>query len=376
MTTLHQLQSALNHRSPEQLRDLLAPDFHLGGLPSEMSIAGVMAGLPATNVQIVDVQILSLHRTASGYRVEAGLYERHIARGLKLGIAPNGKILWIGEGKPEAGSHIDAPDVFASAFVPSGGLIYVRVKVNGRDGYFLVDTGSSGWLLNQRYFAPEPARRLLALSVGAHGVRTPIGQAEVASFAWGKMKAGHFEAEIKDLSNFETPKITPLLGAIGQAQLRDRALLVDWRRELVQIKATNRNGSPKVPDPARPLAVVPFDYFLHLPAFAAKVGNRSYTMLFDSGCSSTIFPNRADLGSHFRQTGSRVNLSDGSTPRNLALAFGVVDAVTIGKLALADVPVIVYPIPYLGDRAMLGTPLFAVGKIEINFRARQIRIFP
>lgn len=373
--TLRQFRAALNDRSFELLQPVLAPDLRIDDMPSGLSRDGLKAGLPALQGRIVDWQILSLARRSGGLEGRVAFYMKGGVMEMAMGFTPDGRIRTISAGRGRVEGGVKMPDLMTSPFLQSSGLMFVQARVDGRAGWFLVDSGSSDFLLNRKYFTPAKTDGVFSISAGIHGVEEPIGMMEVGSFAWENLRATRINAAIKNLTDLERPENTPLLGAIGYTQLKSSAMVVDWGRRRIQLYATQRNGERKIPEPEPPGAVVPFSYDLHLPVLQARVGNRPRTFLFDSGASINLMPDAEGLAGHFRQTESRAGLSDGGQMRAVTAQVGLVDRIELGPVVLSDFPIMIFAIPYLEGRGLLGAPLLAQGRVEINFRKREMRFW-
>lgn len=374
-TTLKQFHKAFNLRSFAALEPVLSPDFHFDGLPPGMSLDGLRASLPAVEMRMTDVQLLSLRRQGDGFAARVGLYFSNGAAEAGMGFAPSGKIRAITFGSGRPAPPVPAPDVVTSRFVESRGLMFIRVKVDGRAGFFLVDSGSSEMLMNAKYYSAAMPQELFPISAGIHGMKKPLGGMRIGIFQWENWRISDVNATVRDLANLERPENTPLLGAIGHAQFKNAALVVDWERQQIQVFATSKNGMRKVEDRVTPKAVVPFSYELHLPALPARIGPRNFVMLFDSGASGNLLPDVENLAGHFQRMGTQGELSDGGVRRRIDAPFGRVDEVVLGDLSLLNLPVIIHGIPYLHGRGLLGAPLFSRGRVEINFRSRQMRFW-
>lgn len=370
--SLQQFQTSVNQRSFADMRAALAPDFRIGGLPTDLSMDGFRAGLENGRMRIEDVQILSLRRQPDGFASRVALYGRKGAAEIAIGFNTSGKIRSIDGEAPGRGKAPRVPDSMTSSFVESGGLMFVKASADGKTGYFLLDTGSSDLLLNPRYFTGLQSDDIFSFSAGAHGVKKPPGVRRIQDFRWGGFRAAGIDAALKDLSNLERPANTPLLGAIGQAQLQQSSIVFDWKTRHIQLFATNKNGTRKAGAPPARRVVIPFAYFLHLPSFPLRVGNREYTMLFDSGASQNLLPDLNGVEGQFHQVGSVMKLSDGGQYREIAAPFGYIDEATLGSITLRRLPVGIHSVPYLDGKGFLGSPLLQQGKMEINFPAKQI----
>jgi len=321
------------------------------------------------------VFILSAQREAGGSEAKVAFFTGEQVLRLKISFDEEGKIRGIVDDSPFQKPEIKLPDVFTSDFTVVGHLMFVRGSVDGKEGYFLLDTGASSLLLNRKYFTPTAESGTQGVSGSIHGVRKRLGSVEVSELRWGGLLAQKVRGEVHDLSLVEKPGNTPLLGAISHEELKNSSLVIDWPNRKIQVFATRPNGTRKAnPAGPPPQVKVPFSYHSYLPMVKARIGNQTYSLLFDSGAEACVLPNKAGLGSQFRPIGL-IQLSDGSARKATGLA-GEVAEMQIGGVTFTQVPVAIYSIPNLGNKGFLGTPILQKGRVEINFRAREMAFWP
>lgn len=368
-------QQSINTRSLAGLTPYLAPNIQTGGLPPEMSLAGLQSGMYWTRYKVGEFQILSARKRPEGIEARVALYSRGVVMPLRMSFDSAGRIQSIDSAPLWEPPRASVPPVFTSDFTVSGNLMFVQGTVNGRTGYFLFDTGASGLLLNRKYFSAAPEIGAAGISGSVNGLKKRLGYAEVESLRWGGLRVGGITGELHDFTQLEKPTISPLLGAISYNELKDCAVNIDWRARKIQVFATSEDGAKKIPASGpRPTAVLPFTYFSHLPVVKAHVGDREYALLFDSGAESNVLPDDAGLGGHFRPQGL-ITITDGSRSGGATGLAGVVDQMVLGNIAFRNVPVAIYQTPYLSGKGFLGSPLLQQGRVEINFRAREILLW-
>lgn len=374
--SLRGFQNAINARSFDQLDPVLSAEVQVDGLPGEMSRAGLKAGLPWTPSRVEGIQILSATKSPQGVETKVVLCMGRNGLPLKIGFDPAGKIrsidadpLW----KPEEAS---VPAAFSSRFVVSGGLLFVKATVDNKTGYFLFDTGSSHLLFNKKYFTANTEPGLTGISASIHGLKQPGGLVQVRSLRWEGLRTSNQIGELHDFSHMERPAVSPLLGAISHAEVKNLAVAFDGKRKIIQVHPVHRDGSrSRIEGEPPPTAIVPFTYFLHLPNFTARIGGKDVPLLFDSGAQMNLLPDLAGLENHFRPFGELRGLSDGGEPQKVAAVTGAMDRLSLGAVTYRWLPFVIHPLPYFGGKGMLGVPLFQQSRMEINFPARRILLW-
>lgn len=374
--TLHAYQQAVNARSYVMLEPLLAPDISVGGANPELSRGGLEGGSAWAPFRVEDTQILSLRKTAEGPEAKLALYSRKMVMTLRMTFDAAGRIRSINSEPLWKVPEPTVPNVLTSPFVVSNGLMFVKATVNGRTGYMLLDTGSSSLLLNPKYF-DSGSRPAMGVSATVNGLKKSGAPVKVTSLQWDGLRTGDIDGELHDFSNMEKPAVTPLLGAISHAELKNCALAVDWKHKNVQVFATKPNGAKKAAIAEPPPTVrLPFAYYLHLPLLTARIGESYYPMLFDSGAQWNLLPNTTGIESHFHAVGRISGFSDGGQAVANTSPIGVIDETFLGGTSFRDLPYAIFQIPYFPGKGFLGAPLFqSATRVEINFRSRQILIW-
>ncbi|CAN5507294.1 hypothetical protein BH09VER1_BH09VER1_53960 [soil metagenome] len=374
--TLTAYQQALNARSFAQLEPLLAPNISVGGADPALSRAGLQGGSAWAAFRVVDTQILSLKPTSDGPEAQLALYSNKMVMTLKMGFDATGRIRSIDAQPLFKIPEPTVPNVLTSPFVVSGGLMFVKATVNGRVGYMLLDTGSSSLLLNPKYF-DSGSRQAMGVTATVNGIRKSGAAVKVTSLEWRGLRTGNVDGELHDFSTMEKPAITPLLGAISHTELKNCAIAFDWKHKTIQVFATKPDGTKKSPLPEPPPMVrLPFSYYLHLPLFTARIGGIDYPMLFDSGAQWNLLPSLTGAEKHFHVLGRLSGFSDGGRAVANSSAIGAIDQTFIAGVPFRDMPYAIFQIPYFPNKGFLGAPLLQISRTEINFRSKQISIWP
>lgn len=365
--SLEGYRAAINARSFDRLAPLLAEGVRVDGMPADLSMAGLRAGMHWPPSPVTSLQILKLNGNPDAPVARIALYLPGGAVLLRVGFDGGGKISSIDDDplwKPR-GTVLRAP--FISPFVASKGLPFVRGTVNGRSGFLLLDTGSSDLLLNTKYFAAEKNRGMPGVVSTVHGISPNAGRAAVRDLRWGNLSARGISGQLHDFQQMESPGISPLLGAIGFEQLRNSVITFDWRAGTISLAAKSQSRSPA--------ASIRFDYYLHAPALPARIGGKSHRMVFDSGAAVNTLPALAGVEQYFRPWNVLAKMSDGGRTSEAAVPMGTIDAVGIGGITCREMPFAIHDVPFLGGHGILGSPLLQAARLEIDYPGRTISLW-
>ncbi|MFA7344296.1 MAG: pepsin/retropepsin-like aspartic protease family protein [Terrimicrobiaceae bacterium] len=369
---LERYAEALNQRSAEKLFGLLGETVQVEGMTDDLSRAGLKSGMHWPPSAIGNFRILSMAKTAWGTDVKAVFHMRGTMLVMKIGFDEAQRIRTIDPVPLWEAPQAKVAEAFSSPFVENKGLLFVRGKVDGRTGFLLVDTGSSGLLLNRKYFTRDSRNELPGLTSTVQGIKTPLGTCPVRSFQWGGLRADGIRGQLHDFSVMEVPAITPLLGAIGHGQLKNCAVVFDWKSRRIDVRPV-AGGNATGPRGAK--AVVPFAYFLHAPAFAVRIGDKTCRMIFDSGAQINLVPNINGIEGHFRKVDAVTKISDGGEIGKETALLGLIDETCVGGIRYRGFPYAVYEVPYLDGQGILGSPLIQKGMVEVNFPRKTISLW-
>ena len=368
-TTLDGYRQALNGKALDLLEPLLSDEIRVDGMTDELSRAGLRAGMQWPPARIENVQVLKISGAQDSPDARVALYT---ARGyfvMRFGFDNAGKIRSIDEAplwKPR-GTVLKGD--FKSPFVGSKGLMFVEAKVNGRTGYLLLDTGSSDLLLNPKYFSADTRAGMPGIASTVHGLKSAPRRAFVHELKWGNLVANDIRGQLHELSQMESPGISPLLGALGFEQLRNCAVAFDWKSRTVEVSARGKAADARNPPPR---ARVGFSYFLHAPVLEAVIGGRAHPMLLDTGSQMSVLPESDPLGAHFRRADANTKISDGGVTAERTYPLGLVDEMLIGGIAFRDMPLAIFSVPYLAGNGILGSPALQAGRVEIDYPGRTV----
>ena len=367
-------QEALNQKSADQLFSLLSDKISVDGMTDELSRAGLKAGMHWPPSAITNFQVLSTSKKDGLTSVKAAFYFSRSVLLMRFGIDDAMRIRTIDPVPLWKIPQAKAAKPFSVPFTETNGLMFVKAGVNGQTGFFLIDTGSSGLLLNKKYFQAEKMHGLPGFTSTVQGIKPVWGSATVRSFQWGELSAGEIRGQLHDFSVMETPAITPLLGAIGYEQLKTCSIRFDWRNKRISVRPATGRAQPEGSG-GQPTAVIGFTHFLHAPALLAKFGNSTRRMIFDSGAQINLLPDLDGIETHFRKAEVVTRISDGGPIGKETALLGLVDEMKLGGLTYKNLPFAVFEVPYLAGHGILGSPIIQRSLVEIDYPKKTISIW-
>ncbi|MEK7257133.1 MAG: hypothetical protein AAB316_20425, partial [Bacteroidota bacterium] len=131
--------------------------------------------------------------------------------------------------------------------VPFGsvaGLVLIKAETDEQRGFFILDTGTPGLVLNCRIFKGEPSGEIFyGIHEAGMEVQTKLVRLSIGSFQKEE------EAKITDFTAIETHTGMPVLGAIGNGVFEDCEIVFDYVFMELTIYDLDKNGNPTHPRP-------------------------------------------------------------------------------------------------------------------------------
>lgn len=182
------------------------------------------------------------------------------------------------------------------------GLIVIKAEVNGQLGNFIVDTGASGLVLNERYF--EPDRYLESQQgMGLGGSTSDLGEHRVDSMYLEELVFHRVQAQTINLEQLERSKNTKLLGLIGYHILRDFEILFDYGNRILTFSKTDKKGNVLTPLPhtSNKADSMAFRLGNFIPILEVTVNGIEKKMGLDTGAEYNLLHSKRwkDIREHF-----------------------------------------------------------------------------
>jgi hypothetical protein len=180
---------------------------------------------------------------------------------------------------------ISRQDCTVVPFFVFSNLLLVRASVEEREGYFILDTGAPGLILNKRYF--QDGKNFFQkeeVAVGVNGKVEKVLKRRTA-LELGTHEWKNVHACLYDLEYLEEAKGISIIGLLGSLLFRDLELTIDFENQQLLLYPLDRNGEHdsdrfgyRLPD-----VVIPFRQKGHMPFIEANVEGNLLKLGIDSG---------------------------------------------------------------------------------------------
>ena len=167
------------------------------------------------------------------------------------------------------------------------GLVLVEGMLEGQRGYFIVDTGAPGLVVNR------PPADSVEIRQG-HSLWQPlsIGEVVLQELQWGPELLSDVPALSLDLKHLEAYSEETILGLLGYQLLRDYLVFIDYRKEEAYW-VKNQNGT--VLNPKGRAFTCGFELLDHLPVITLTVDSIQLRFVIDTGSSVNLISDQAAM---------------------------------------------------------------------------------
>lgn len=175
------------------------------------------------------------------------------------------------------------PEQLESDFRFMGGLMYVKATVNGKTGWFLVDTGSNALLLlNNQYFkGVQSNQKALGMGDGQ-----AISMVKVDSFVWEGLSIVDQQYPAMNLAAMQGDAGEEVLGLIGTALFKNYQLQCNFATRKIRLSKSSVTAADV--QGLKPTLTLPFQLINGFPVAQASVQGKNYNWIMDTGATDNI----------------------------------------------------------------------------------------
>ena len=276
--------------------------------------------------------------------------------------------------------HASPPVVPATAptrlvqvpFELTGGLMFIKVKVNGKTADFILDSGAPSLVLSTRLGAAV----IDTLEGEGVGGTFALHRVVVPELEFGDLKQRQVPALSLDLSHLEKQTKRRIDGLIGYSTLSNFEMLLDYKTKTLTLflpDATAYHHSIK------PTSEMAFELQAHLPVVNAQIGNQTMRLGLDTGAEANLL----DLASQTRlrtsdyQNGDKIPIS-GANQGQVTAQTAKVKTTKVNGHSYTDMAYVFSDISNfnkgygLSIDGLLGYPFLSARKISVNYPERKI----
>ena len=268
----------------------------------------------------------------------------------------------------------------ASCIIPFtriGNLILIRAKADTTTGYFVLDTGAPGLVLNITYFRRYPASAPTD-GGGITGSVNTASRTSVDSLRLGPVGYFHVDADLVNLGHLESSRGVRIYGLLGMELFARFEMIIDYGASVIYLHLVGKKESavyrsPQLADTST-YSTLPIDIEEKRIIVFIYLKGRRLKFIIDSGAETNVLDSRLpDKVFQQVEITRKVQLGGAGNQKVEAL-YGDVKGLRIGDRDIASLPVLITSLQSLCDAyntncldGMLGFDFLSLHKIGFNF---------
>lgn len=265
-------------------------------------------------------------------------------------------------------------------------LFLVEATIDSVSGYFVLDTGAPGLVLNKNYFDGSKMAEATA-SYGVTGGGQPVYRYTADSLAIKSLHYKYVRADLVNLGHLENARGVKILGLLGTNLFTELEMELDLRRNVMKLHRTDKKGN--VLHPGRLMEQqerkedlsLPFDIVHDLMFVKGNVGKKTLRFCVDTGAEVGVLSNRVGnkVLDHF-QLRSQTTLK-GSADKSMKVLNGNLMLLEFEGADFKGMPFVLTNLQSLEAaygtvlNGLLGYDFLYRGVTVINFRKKTINMY-
>ena len=262
-------------------------------------------------------------------------------------------------------------------FTRIGNLILLRAKADTAEGFYVLDTGTPGLVLNITYFRNYPVSNP-SEGGGITGSAGPVSRTSVDSLRLGPLRYFHVDADLISLGHIEATKGVKIFGLLGMQLFARFEMIIDYDAGVIYLHLIGKKDPPGYRDvqlaDSNAYSIVPIEIEEGKIIVYLYLNGRKLKFIIDSGAETTVLDSRLP-GKVFQQVViTRRVVLGGSGSRKVEALYGAIKGLHLGDRDIASLPVLVTNLESMCGAyntscldGMLGFDFLSLHKIGFNF---------
>jgi hypothetical protein len=272
---------------------------------------------------------------------------------------------------------------FESLVIPlkrAGKLILLDAIADSVSGSLILDTGSSGLVLNSIYFRDGRPKHGYVTG-GVTGKLEQVQQKKLDKLQFNELSYQNIRADLSDLGHLESARQTKIIGFFGLILFRDFEVVLDLQNNVMELHRLNKDGErlnsqpPPVPDLELSIYNYSEVYFVE-----GKISNKRYTFCLDTGAEANVLHNYLPDKIMNTITILRRNKLRGSGKQSTEVYYGLMNDFKIGDRAINGMQTLITNLNAMSEAygqqidGMLGCTFFEKGVFYFNTTKKTLGI--
>lgn len=286
------------------------------GILALMSDSARIGNLPPTNNSKAVPEILSKFSSITHYEVTSDIPAPNGNHLVSLSVTyqdgrsgkptflfnKDGKLTNLGiikaqlKGNPEvaiaqAMALAAKPDTMRVHFQMKKGLIYVPALLNGKDGFFMFDSGAPVVILKKKYVSEERINKDVSVDLtGMGGIMQGVQWSTGNTLEWGNIQLEGLDAPVSDMGDMEIGNDIPVFGLMGFGVLKGYQITFDYRKQQLLLERVDENGKLTGASFKKENSKGKTSMRMkrHIPIVDIALGGKLYPMGIDCGANANV----------------------------------------------------------------------------------------
>ncbi|GGB18544.1 aspartyl protease family protein [Puia dinghuensis] len=262
-------------------------------------------------------------------------------------------------------------------FTRIGNLILIRAKVDTTTGYFVLDTGAPGLVLNITYFRHYPASSATE-GGGITGSAAISARTAVDSLRMGPVRYSHVDADLINLGHIESSKGVRIYGLLGMELLMHFEMIIDYGASVIYLHLLGKKESgvyhnPQLTDTSA-YSTIPIDIDGNKIIVNIYLKGKKLKFVIDSGAETNVLDSRLPDKVFQQVEITRKVLLGGSGSHKVEALYGDIKGLRIGDRDITNLPILITNLQSMCDSyntscldGVLGFDFLSLHKIGFNF---------
>ena len=261
-------------------------------------------------------------------------------------------------------------------------LILVEARIDGKLGFFILDTGAPYLVLNRTYFRDYPVENRASAS-GTDGRAFVQQSTTVEKLEIRDLYYEFIEADLADLSDIENKRGVKIFGLLGINLFLEMEMKINLSNSTVTLYELDKEGSRlagnSTTEEDSTATELAFELRNDVMLLPSVVRNEALTICFDTGAETAVLDN--DLSEKVFSAVKITNRKElvGAGGGGVEVLFGYIKNLNVGFL-LPFAQVIIADLESIGRSygfpldGIIGYDLLKQGTVDINFKKQTIQI--
>jgi hypothetical protein len=267
-------------------------------------------------------------------------------------------------------------------FTRAGNLILIQAKADTTTGFFVLDSGTPGLVLNLTYFRKYPTTSPIE-SGGITGT-TMSARTTVDSFQLGPISYRRLDADLISLSHIENNKGVKIFGLMGLQLFERFEMIIDYNSSRIYLHLINRKDTAwrnqQLLD-STTYDIIPIEIDQDKMIVYLFLKGRKLKFIIDTAAETNVIDSRLPTKVFEQVEITRRVTLNGSGNHKVDALSGNVKGLRLGSRDLEDLPFLITNLQSMCDAynncldGMLGFDFLSLHKIGFNFVTRKMYIW-